>query len=159
MNQPYRELITTFPLFEGFTADGAGMILATGEVRDCAAGTILLKEGDEATSVLLVLSGRLEVFVSRGDRQLVLTQAGPGTIIGELAVLCGLVRSASVRTLGPATVLEWTDSGFRKLLLGYTSLSRRVFNQALRGLIEKERSLIDSVVAATATGESSTAAR
>lgn len=154
MNEKYAELITGFPLFKGFTANGAKRLLNAGEVKPHASGTVLLKEGDTSDFVLLVLSGKLEVFVEREGKDLVLTEANPGTILGELAMLCGIPRSASVRAKENSAVLEWPDEAFRTLLLRDPSLSHRIFSQALRTLIEKERSLIDSLVKAQTTGGS-----
>ncbi len=97
MNEKYAELITGFPLFTGFTVNGTKRLLDAGEVKEYATGDVLLKEGDNSDFVLLVLSGQLEVFVERDGRKLVLTEANPGTILGELAMLCGMPRSASVQ--------------------------------------------------------------
>ncbi|PYS62295.1 MAG: hypothetical protein DMF74_13720 [Acidobacteria bacterium] len=148
MNEQYAELITTFPLFKGFTANGAKRLLAAGQVKEQSTADVLLKEGDKADFVLLVLTGALEVFVERESQHLVLTEAGPGTILGELAVLCGIPRSASVKAKEKAVVLEWSDEAFRTLLLRDPSLSQRIFREALRTLIDKERSLIDSLIKA-----------
>jgi len=92
MNENYAELITTFPLFKGFTANGTKRLLDAGEVKQHSTGQVLLKEGDSSDFVLLVLSGKLEVFVEREGKHLVLTDATPGTILGELAMLCGTPR-------------------------------------------------------------------
>jgi CRP-like cAMP-binding protein len=146
MNEQYAELITSFPLFKGFTVNGARRLLDSGEIKAHHPGDVLLKEGDKAEFVLLVLNGTLEVFVDRGGEHLVLTEARPGTILGELAVLCGIPRSASVKAKEESAVLEWTDEAFRTLLLRDPSLSQRIFREALRTLIDKERSLIDSLI-------------
>jgi potassium efflux system protein len=152
MNEQYAELITGFPLFKGFTVNGTRRILDAGEVKEHPTGSMLLKEGDSATFVLLVLTGKLEVFVERDEKDLVLTEAQPGTILGELAVLCGIPRSASVRAKEDSAVLLWSDEEFRRLLLRDPSLSERIFREALRTLVQKERSLIDSLVEAQAAG-------
>jgi CRP-like cAMP-binding protein len=146
MSEQYAELMTGFPLLEGFTVHGTKRLLDGGEVKEHASGTVLLKEGDAATFVLLVLAGKLEVFVERDEKDLILTETKPGAILGELAVLCGIPRSASVRAKENSAVLQWSDDAFRRLLLRDPSLSQRIFREALRTLIEKERSLIDSVV-------------
>jgi CRP-like cAMP-binding protein len=146
MNENYAELITTFPLFKGFTANGTKRLLDAGEVKQHAMGQVLLKEGDSSDFVLLVLSGKLEVFVEREGKDLVLTEANPGTILGELAMLCGIPRSASVRAKTDSAVLEWPDEAFRTLLVRDPSLSQRIFGQALRTLVDKEKSLIESLV-------------
>lgn len=146
MNEKYAELIPTFPLFKGFTANGAKRLLDSGEVRQHEAGAVLLKEGDAADFVLLVLTGTLEVFVDREGQHLTLTEAEAGDILGELAVLCGIPRSASVKAKSDSAVLQWSEEAFRTLLLRDPSLSQRIFREALRTLVEKERSLIDSVI-------------
>lgn len=152
MNERYAELITTFPLFDGFTVHGTERLLEAGEVKDHAPGDVLLMEGDSATFVLLQITGKLEVFVERNGKHIVLDETSPGDILGELAVLCGITRSASVRASEKSAVLQWSADAFRSLLLRDPSLSQRIFRQALRTLIEKERSLIDTLVKAQGTG-------
>jgi len=153
MNENYAELITKFPLFKGFTVNGANRLLKSGEVIQHAARDVLLKEGDKADFVLLLLAGKLEVFVTRNGKDVVLTETKPGTITGELAVLCGIPRSASVRADAPSTVLKWSDEAFRTLLLRDPSLSHRIFSQILRTLVDKERALIDSLITAQRVGK------
>ena len=148
MSDNYAELITGFPLFDGFTTDGARRLLKSGEVKECATDEVLMKEGDKADFVVLLLTGGLEVFVNRGGSDVVLTETKPGTITGELAVLCGIPRSASVRAQKASTVLKWTDEAFRTLLLRDPHLSQRIFGQILRTLVDKERALIDSLITA-----------
>jgi hypothetical protein len=63
MYELYAAIITGFPLFRGFTLDGARMLLASGEVKEYSSGEVLLKEGDSPTFVLLVLAGKMQVFV------------------------------------------------------------------------------------------------
>ena len=109
-------------------------------------------EGDAADFAVLVLAGTIEVFVERDGKELILTEASPGTILGELALLCGIPRSASARAKENSTVLKWSDETLRTLLLRDRSLAQRIFRQALRTLVDKERSLIDSLVKAQSAG-------
>lgn len=145
MHEEYAALITGLPLFKGYTIQGAQRLISKGAVEKQASEETLFKEGDAATDVLLVLEGKLQVFVERQGQQLVLTDAGPGSILGELAVLCGITRSASVRVIEPTTVLRWEAAAFRSLLLADQFLSERIFRQSLRTLIDKEQSLIASL--------------
>ncbi|MGH9927766.1 MAG: Crp/Fnr family transcriptional regulator [Pyrinomonadaceae bacterium] len=145
MNDQYAGIIASLPLFTGYTLHGAQRLLSYGEIKGYGRGELLFKEGDAPAFVLLVLAGKLQVFVERHGREVILTDAGPNTVLGELAVLCGIPRSASVRVLEESTVLKWEATAFRRLLVSDPSLSERIFRESLRTLIEKERSLIASL--------------
>jgi potassium-dependent mechanosensitive channel len=149
MNEEYATTIVGLPLFKGYTIDGAKRILRCGEIKVIPSGEILLKEGDPPAFVLLVLQGKLQVFVERHGRDMVLTDVGPNTIVGELSVLCGIQRSASVRVLEESTILQWDAAGFRELLVKDVFLSERIFRESLRSLIDKERALIESLSQST----------
>lgn len=148
MSQEYVEIIVGFPLFKGYTSDGAEMLLDSGEVVDLSPGELLFSEGDPPSFVLLLLKGTLQVFVEREEKDLVLVDSKPGSILGELAVLCGIPRSASVRAIEPSVVLKFSAASFRSMLLRNTFLSERIFRSALQTLIDKEQSLIESLVQA-----------
>jgi CRP/FNR family transcriptional regulator, cyclic AMP receptor protein len=152
MNEQYAKAITEFPLFQGYTLHGSQMLLDSGEVKEYSPGEVVLKEGDSPTFVLLILTGKMQVYVERQGRDLVLTDAGPGTISGELAVLCGMPRAASVRASEKSAVLQWNAKEFRNLVLSDVFLSERIFRESLRTLIEKEQSLINSLMQAQGGG-------
>lgn len=146
MSEEYAAMVTALPLFKGYTLAGAQRIVRAGTIKPVIKGDVLFREGDAPDFVLLVLNGTLQVYVERHGKDIVLTDAGPSTILGELAVLCGIPRSASVRVVEDSTVLQWPASEFRGLLLKDVSLSHRIFRESLRTLIDKEKSLIDSLV-------------
>ena len=152
MNEDYAELMTTFPLLDGFTANGTKRLLAAGAITELSAGEILLKEGEAAEFAVLILKGTIEVFVERDGKQLTLTEARAGDVLGELALLCGIPRSASARAKEASTVLKWSDESLHTLLLRDRSLAQRIFRETLRTLVEKERELVDSLVKAQASG-------
>jgi CRP-like cAMP-binding protein len=145
MNEHYATLIVGLPLFQGFTVQGAQLVLEGGDVKEHGPGEVLCREGDAADFVLMILSGKVQVFVERKGRTLDLFEAGPGTIVGELAVLCGIPRAASLRANEKLVVLHWSTEGFRRMLLRNASLSERILRQSLRMLIEKEQALINAL--------------
>ena len=145
MSEQYAAIVTALPLFKGYTIDGAQRIVRAGKINPVAKGDVLFKEGDPAEFVLLVLRGTLQVYVERHGRNMVLTDAGPSTILGELSVLCGIRRSASVRVVEDSIVLQWPASEFLGLLVKDLSLSQRIFRESLRTLLDKEKSLIETL--------------
>jgi len=146
MNEQYATQIIEFPLLRGFTPAGAEMLLQSGEIKHYAKGDVIFKEGDPPSFTLLLLAGVLQVFMVRSERELILNEPEPGTILGELAVICGIPRSASLRAKTDSVVVQWKAQEFGRLLVRHTLFSERVLGQSLRNLIEKERSIVDSLV-------------
>ena len=134
-------------MLRGLTQHGAEMLLASGQIKVYGPEQLLFKEGDAATFALLVLAGKLQVFLEREGRDVLLQETKPGTILGELGVLCGIPRSASIRSIGESTVVQWEAAEFRSVLRRNAGFYERLMAQSLRNLIEKERSLIDSMPA------------
>ena len=147
MTDHYAQLMTTFPAFEGYTIHGTKRMLESGLVRELSNGDPLFKEGDPARTAVLVLTGKVELFVERHGRVLPLTEAEPGRMLGELAVLGGAMRASSARTLDATAVVEWETDTFRRLVMGDAVLSERVFRQAMRTLVEEELALVASLAA------------
>ena len=63
------------------------------------AGELLFREGEIGDSVYVIISGQAEVAIERLPQRLVLAEIGPDDVIGEIAVLCDLPRTATVRAL------------------------------------------------------------
>jgi signal transduction histidine kinase len=69
-------------------------------------GATLMAEGDPGDALYLVLEGDLAVTTRAGAGEVPLTTVGPGAVQGEIAVLEGGVRRATVRAVTPARLLR-----------------------------------------------------
>lgn len=83
------------------------------EVR---AGEVVVRQGDPADCLYLVRSGRLRVLVDQADGLRTVRVLGPGAAIGELALLTGTPRSATVQAVRDGELLELDAEVFRALL-------------------------------------------
>ena len=146
MNEQYAALITQLPLFAGYTLHGAQFVLDTGEIAEFQQGEVLCREGDQANFAVLVLSGKVQVYIERDGRTLALKEAGPGSVLGELGLLCGIPRAASMRASEKLIVLRWSSENFRRMMMRNSALSERIMRQSLQTLIDSEKALLDTVV-------------
>ena len=116
-------------------------IAARGTRRQFAAHAILVNEGDVASSLYIVLSGRLKVYASSDEgRQVVLADLGPGEYFGELS-LDGGQRSASVVALEPTSCVVVPGAELRAFLAEYPDFAQHLILQ----LIGTVRRLTDQV--------------
>ncbi|MFE3790174.1 Crp/Fnr family transcriptional regulator [Streptomyces goshikiensis] len=77
----------------------------------------MLRQGDDGTHVLLLTSGVARVVLGRADgTELWLAHRGPGSLLGEMAVVHGALRNAHVFAVGPCTtVLVRSDTFLRRI--------------------------------------------
>jgi CRP-like cAMP-binding protein len=69
--------------------------------RRFEAGEALFRQGDPSDVALQILSGSVDVLREVGDDAIVLGTVRAGEFVGEMGVLEGRTRSATVRAAGP----------------------------------------------------------
>lgn len=81
-----------------------------------SSGELLFAENDFADALYLVESGRLRVFRTEDDgSETTVAEIGPGELVGEMGLLDGAPRSASVRALEPTRLWKLDRAGFFQL--------------------------------------------
>ncbi|MGB8651053.1 MAG: Crp/Fnr family transcriptional regulator [Mycobacteriales bacterium] len=85
--------------------------------RDVGRGELLFAAGDEADALLVVVRGSVTVFRTSPDgERAALTVLEAPSVLGEVALLDGAPRSASVEAIDPTTVLSLSRLDFISLL-------------------------------------------
>lgn len=103
-------------LFRGLSTEEVREIVRVSEQRTVAAGDRLFAQGDVARALYMIQSGEFEVSTTTdfgGD--LVLAHLGPGAVVGEMALLEGGLRSATVEALSECVVFELSHDAFNAL--------------------------------------------
>jgi CRP-like cAMP-binding protein len=103
--------LTGIPLFESLSAEERASLAEWFEISDASAGTVLVSEGAAGYSFYVLLDGAAEVTV--GDETV--ATYGPGDFFGEMAILGGGRRSATVTVTAPSRLLSMFGTEFRML--------------------------------------------
>jgi len=136
------EMLSSVSLFRHLPADALRALAERVQSTVLRAGDYLFREGDAVGSVFVVVAGRLEVVSGAA----VLRVLGPGAVVGELALLAGSGRSASVRARRDARLLEVRQEDFEALLSQQPGFARELLRetgaqlQESRALVEPEPS-------------------
>src|SRR5437867_6791071 len=94
------ELLRRVPLFAELSHEELGRISRVAVPRTFPRGVRVFHEGDRSDACYIVRTGDLRVTREHSDgRAIALATLGPGDLFGELAMLDGEARSASVETL------------------------------------------------------------
>jgi CRP/FNR family cyclic AMP-dependent transcriptional regulator len=98
-----------------------------GARRRFPAGAVLFMEGDPAHEALVLLSGEVKVSVgSTEGKEIVLEVFEAGALLGELSVIDGKPRSATVTALTPIEVLAVAAGSFNDFLDRHPRVLRRL---------------------------------
>jgi CRP-like cAMP-binding protein len=105
--------------------EAADELRRLGARRRFPAGSTLFLEGDPAHEVLILLTGEVKVSVGSVEgREVILDVLEPGALLGELAVLDGGPRSATVSALSSVEVLAVGADAFNAFLDRHPSVLR-----------------------------------
>ena len=84
--------------------------------RKFAAGKVIFREGQTASTAFIVLEGQVELTIGSGDDTKFLTSVIPGQMFGELALTTGRNRTATASTMGGCEVLALPSTNVRMKL-------------------------------------------
>ncbi|OYV97704.1 MAG: hypothetical protein B7X11_06290, partial [Acidobacteria bacterium 37-65-4] len=109
--QGVRELISK--LFTEINPSHIDLLASASRSVSLPAGKILVQEEDQGDSLFVVVSGHLEARGHFDGRDLLLGTFGPGDIIGEVAFLNKVPRTATVTAIEPSTIIELSNDEAR----------------------------------------------
>jgi CRP-like cAMP-binding protein len=116
------ELIKQVPLFEDCSKAELRQIAETADEVDVPAGTLLTKEGASGKEFVVIIDGAAEVR-RRGRK---INELGSGDFLGEIALVSGAPRTATVKTTEPTRALVLTAQAFRSLMRRVPSIQLKV---------------------------------
>lgn len=104
------------PYFDKLEDSVVEAVGAMSETMSVPAGTILIEEGSTADQMYVILDGHLEVTKQNQGREVVLATLGPGNVVGEMAMLDGAPRTATVRAAQDANLISVPQEAMEDLL-------------------------------------------
>lgn len=116
-------LMARVPLFASLGDEPVRLLAFSAETRFLRAGDVLFKEGQAADSGYVVAAGRVTLESEGEIGEFV---AGPGSLIGEIALIIETLRPATATARDPATVLRIPRSLFRRVLTEFPDAAQRI---------------------------------
>jgi uncharacterized membrane protein len=135
-------LLGNIPLFAKMTPDEVAGLAGLLRERRVGRGQTIVRIGDEGTEFYVIQKGR--VVVTAPDEQgaeVKLAELGPGNFLGEISLLDGGPRTATVRALDSVTLLVLARDAFVQFLLAHPSAAVHI----LTTLGARQRELLDKI--------------
>jgi CRP-like cAMP-binding protein len=133
------EILAGVPLFAGLSTRHLKRIRDLAEEARYMAGAPLVKEGDDGDTFFVILEGMAKVMV--GKR--VINQLLPGDYFGEISLLDGGKRTASVISETPMRVLIIDRKKFLRLLDEENAITLALLQGLARTIRRTDRSLVE----------------
>jgi CRP/FNR family cyclic AMP-dependent transcriptional regulator len=136
----YEDSLARVDLFRGLDKKDLHVLAGSSQERKYSAGSTLIKQGDTGVGLYVLTSGKVRVTrVNNPDRpEEELDIAGAGSVLGEMALLDDLPRSATVTAIEDVTALLLPVWEFRTTLQSHPDIALRLLSVLSRRLRKAE---------------------
>jgi small-conductance mechanosensitive channel/CRP-like cAMP-binding protein len=114
------------PLFDALTDQETRSLASRARVERYFTGEVVMRQGEPGDSLFIVDEGSVGVAVSHDGRSEKLAELGPAAIIGEMALMTGAARTATVTASEPTQFVVIDRDAFRKTLLQNPHIAEQI---------------------------------
>jgi CRP-like cAMP-binding protein len=141
-----KKRLRAMPLFSALDDVSLGKLVERAEIVSLPGGKDLFQAGDEGDDLYLVARGAVSV-VRSSEADETIDQLGAGSLFGEMAMLSGGRRSATIRTAIPSVLVRIRGAELRSLMAEHDAIgdaiwgafADRVFDDHLRSLVRSSK--------------------
>lgn len=120
------EVLKKVPFFAKVDPAKLKLLAFTSERVNFKADQFLCKQGDPGDAAFIILSGHADVLLETDDGPLKVASFGPNDIVGEIAILIDVPRTASVKATENTTTLKITKDLFFRMITDFPEISVEV---------------------------------
>ena len=99
------KILAVSPLFSSLKREDRLELLEHFELKSFKKGDLITKEGEEGDSLFIIKSGHVEVLTKKDGELLKLAELKEGEFFGEVSLITGKPRTATVRALGDVELM------------------------------------------------------
>lgn len=147
------EFLMDAPMFGDLGTSELSELVGALQVRHHAAGDYVFREGDAGDAWYVLYEGEVEVVKEVQGAARVIAILGRRACFGEMAILDGSPRSASVRATQPVTALRFPRASFTRLLTDGNLGAYKLVHQIALVLVSRQRRTTSRLVEALAAAD------
>ncbi len=138
----HKEAMRQSDLFRTLSDEEIGRVADLCEQRSYPADGAIINEDERGTEIFVVVKGRVDIEIRRplgGDASQTIDTLGPGHVFGELTLVDGFLRSATVRARGPVECLVIPDGKLISLMDADHTIGYRIMRNVSQVLSARIR--------------------
>ncbi|RMF59301.1 MAG: response regulator [Calditrichaeota bacterium] len=151
------EVLKKVPFFQTLGRDGIDFIVERLKFKPYDANEVICKIGDPGDKMYIIISGQVKVVVTseKDQEEKLIATLGAGDYFGEMSLLTGEPRSASVITTEPSEMFILHKSDFDVIIERFPSITLsmgKIMSQRLRDTLQKAANTPTSGIAPSVKG-------
>lgn len=128
------DALRRIPLFANLEPSKLKLLAFTSERLTYAKGQTIFRQGDMGDAAFIVLEGQADVMISAADSQRKVATIGKHSIIGEIAVLCDVPRTATVVAVDKLVTLKISKDLFLRMVKEFPQMAVEIMRELARRL-------------------------
>ena len=136
------EALRNIPLFAKIDASKLKLLAFTSERVNYDPGKDLFKQGDPGDAAYIILDGEADIIVNTPDGELVVASMKKNDFVGDIAILCDVPRTATVRATKPLSTLVITKDLFFQLVTEFPDMSVEIMRELAQRLHKTTQDLL-----------------
>ncbi|SON57381.1 cAMP regulatory protein [Hartmannibacter diazotrophicus] len=123
------KILRRLPLFAGVEPTKLKLLAFTSDRLRYAPGGVLFRQGDMGDAAYVILSGIAEVLIESPAGPIKVAEVREDAIVGEIAILCDVARTATVRAMTDLDALRINKEHFLNLMKDYPEITIEVIRE------------------------------
>jgi CRP/FNR family transcriptional regulator, cyclic AMP receptor protein len=123
------ELLRNIPLFAKLEPSKLKLLAFTAERITYEPDQVLFSQGDVGDAAYIIVDGAAKVLVDTPDGELEVAALGRNDFVGEIAILCDVPRTATVRASAKTITLRITKDLFFRLVAEFPEMSVEIMRE------------------------------
>lgn len=143
------EALRNIPLFAKIDASKLKLLAFASERVSYGPGQDLFKQGDPGNAAYIILDGEADIIVDTPGGELVVASMKKNDFVGDIAILCDVPRTATVRATKPLSTLVITKDLFFQLVTEFPDMSVAIMRELAQRLHKTTQDLMAARAKAT----------
>ncbi len=130
------EALRRIPLFANLESGKLKLLAFTSERLNFAPGETVFRQGDPGDAAYVIIAGDVDILVETPKGPAKVATLGRNMIVGEIAILCDVPRTATVVAASALTVLRIDKETFYRLINEFPAMAIEIMRE-LAGRVER----------------------
>jgi CRP-like cAMP-binding protein len=144
------EILRGIPLFAKIEPAKLKLLAFTSQRLSFAPGEALCRQGEPGDSAFIILDGEAEVSIDSPAGKVTVATVKRNAVIGEIAILCDVPRTATVTAMNPLQALRVDKDTFFRLVTEFPQMAVEIMRELARRLDRTNQQLSAARAARTA---------